>query len=112
MNKFKINFSHNYPKLHNQKTARLLAVEFRDRKELDEKMVIEDTLYIVEEGARKGCRAFYPLKTSKYMVLVFLGDKLIPFTTIRSCWPPDKVEHYQSAIGQVFDLIVEVKEDK
>lgn len=70
----KIKFSHNYPKLHGQKTARLLAIELRDRKELTDPFIEYDTKF---DGG------YYKLPADQYMILVFIGNDLIPFTTVR-----------------------------
>ena len=48
-----------------------------------------------------GAKGRFPLKRSgKYIQLVFIGDKRIPFCTIRPAWP----EYYESAIGEVFEI--------
>jgi hypothetical protein len=39
------------------------------------------------------------------MVLVFVGDKLIPFTTVRR-WTEEKERYYREGIGKVFQLVV------
>jgi hypothetical protein len=47
---------------------------------------------------------YYPLTGDKYMVLVFLGDKLIPFTTARQ-WTKEKEQYYQTSLGKLFDIV-------
>jgi len=91
-----ISFSHEYPKLHGQKSAILLAVEFCGRSDLTEKFIEYDTAYL---GGN------YPLPPAKYLVLVFLGDEMIPFTTVRR-WTEEKFRYYYNSIGKVFNMEV------
>ena len=117
----RINFSHVYPKLHGQIAAQLLKVEVHDRKELDEDFVEYDTVYAIPGVfvERKGdeCdfeleKGHFPLPSGKLLILVFLGDKLIPFTTVRR-WTPmknadglNKEEWYRSKIGELFEIAI------
>lgn len=95
----KIKFSHQYPKLHNQTQAKLLTVISNvDLSNLDATMLEYDTIYYDEDG-----KHYYELVAGKYMVLVFLGDKLIPFTTIRP-YNIEKSDYYRSNIGNIFDI--------
>lgn len=89
-----IKFSHKYPKLHEQTSARLLTLAIQNKSDLSEKFLEYDTAY---EGGH------YPLKDGKYMVLVFLGNELIPFTTVRS-YSEEKFEYYKSGIGATFKI--------
>jgi hypothetical protein len=116
----RINFSHVYPKLHEQVAAQLLKVEVHDRKELNEEFVMYDTVYrervfrhIEGHGdvEYSPTTKYYPLPSGKLIVLVFLGDKLIPFTTVRR-WTPmknadglNKEEWYRSHIGELFEIV-------
>ena len=79
-----IKFSHDYPKLHGQRSAELLSVCIRDRGTLTDKFVDYDTTY---DGGK------YPLPPNKYLVLVFLGNELIPFTTVRR-YTEEKYNYY------------------
>ncbi len=91
-----IKFSHNYPKLHGQKTATLLAVlPIRIDKSTPKELLDYDTSY---DGGR------YPLPTGDYIQLVFIGDKRIPFCTIRRAYPPQKVDYYNGSVGDVFAI--------
>lgn len=96
----KIKFSHDYPKLHGQIAAQLLKVETHDKSELNKDFIEYDTRY---------SSGYYELPTGKLIILVFLGDKLIPFTTVRP-WKPayggmqDKETFYRSKIGQLFEI--------
>lgn len=93
-----IKFSHNYPKLWNQKTGLLLRVTIRDRERDMSKSLIEyDTKYA--EGK------YYELKKGKYLHLVFLGNEGIPFSTIRR-WTPDKEKYYLGLVGQELKIIL------
>jgi len=89
-----IKFSHQYPKLHGQTSARLLRIELWDRSELSDKFVEYDTVY---DGGH------YPLPDDRYMVMVFIGNDLIPFTTVRK-WTDEKFKLYQSEIGSIFTI--------
>ena len=95
----RISFSHDYPKLHGQTTATLLAViPIRiDRNTLRE-LIEYDTKF---DGG------YFPLPTGDYIQLVFIGNLHIPFCTIRKAWPPQKVEYYKAAIG--YDFAINVK---
>jgi hypothetical protein len=89
-----IKFSHRYPKLYNQKSALLLAVELRGLSDFTEKFIEYDTAF---DGGH------YPLPPAQYMVLVFLGNEMIPFTTVRR-WTEEKFRYYHSNIGKVYDI--------
>ena len=90
-----IKFSHSYPKLHGQESALLVAVELRGRSDFSEKFIEYDTAF---DGGH------YPLPPAQYMVLVFLGNELIPFTTVRR-WTEEKFRYYHNAIGQTFEIV-------
>jgi hypothetical protein len=97
----KIKFSHNYPKLWNQKTAELLAVK---QITIDENTPNE----LIEYDCRynKICHtAKYVLMHGHYLQLIFFGDKRIPFCTIRS-YNPEKMKYYYESIGQDFEIVV------
>lgn len=108
-----IKFSHDYPKLHGQKKARLLHVEMFYREELCEDFVEYDTRYhdmmAMFPDKDGNCYGHYPLPPGRYIVLVFLGDKLIPFTTVRP-YRPEKLEYYADHCRKIFDIVI--KEDK
>jgi len=103
-----IKFSHYYPKLHGQKSATLLMVLPCDRSELTNEFIIYDTRYY-EDGNDNDC--FYPLPPNRYLILVFLGDIKIPFTTVRR-WTPEKERYYKSGIGKDFDIIIDTAETR
>jgi len=107
----KIRFSHSYPKLWGQTSGRLLAVELLDAKEVqkNEDLLDYDTKYIYNEFRDYD---YYLLPKSGNLVqLIFLGDKGIPFCTLR----PDhhgKFSYYKDKIGQEFEIVKEVRDDK
>lgn len=94
-----IRFSHDYPKLHGQTSAELLAVRpiWIDRFTPKE-LIAYDTSY---DGGN------YPLPRGHYIQLIFLGDLRIPFCTIRKAYPQQKVDYYNGSVGDVFAIAVE-----
>ena len=97
----RIRFSHNYPKLHGQTSAELLAVRYIRIDENTPRELLEyDTKYA------EGC--YYPLRKGEYLQLVFLGNLGIPFCTIRRAYPEGKFFYYCNAVGKSFDI--EIKE--
>ena len=93
-----IKFSHDYPKLHGQTSAELLAVRpIRIDKNTPKELLEYDTKY---DGGH------YKLATGDYIQLIFLGNLRIPFCTIRRAYPPSKVEYYKSKIGERFEVMV------
>ena len=92
-----IKFSHEYPKLHGQTSAELLAVRpIKIDAHTPKELLEYDTTY---DGGR------YPLKSGDYFQLIFIGNLRIPFCTIRSAYPPSKVRYYRNAVGQTFDIV-------
>lgn len=91
-----IKFSYEYPKLHGQAFAELLAVRpLKVDKHTPKEFLDYDTTYV---GGR------YQLRHGEYIQLIFLGNLRIPFCTIRSAFPPEKVEYYRQAVGKVFTI--------
>ena len=108
----RIRFSHDYPKLHGQTTAELLAVRpIRiDRNTPDELLEYDTTYYkygFCTYGDPPKEKFRFPLPTGDYIQLVFIGNLHIPFCTIRRAWPPQKVQYYKAAIGHDFAINVE-----
>ena len=81
-----IGFSHHYTKMHGQQFGILLKVyqQSIDEDNIDSEMVKYDTEYINENGDK----SYYPMEKGIYVMLVFLGEKNIPFTTYRK-WTKD-----------------------
>lgn len=100
----RINFSHNYPKLHGQRVGTLLAViPIRIDRNTPQELLDYDTTYHEENGYR----CHFPLLTGDYIQLVFVGNLHIPFCTIRKAWPRQKVDYYKAAIGHDFVIHIE-----
>lgn len=100
----KIRFSKEYVKLHGQRSAELLAVSrVRIPDGVSSELIEYDT--VATDGSR------YELKPGKYILLVFLGELGIPFTTIRADTPPmkgrgqGKYEYYCSLVNQRFEIV-------
>ena len=97
-----IKFSKEYVKLHGQTTAKLLAVYPQTINNTYKELIDYDT--IATDGTR------YELKPGKYILLVFIGDKHIPFTTIRSDKPAmngmkSKWDYYKEKSGEDFAIV-------
>jgi len=69
-------FNDNYPKLHNQCMARLIDYKVLNENKLNEEFIKYD--------CQKSDGTLYKLdKNTNYILMYFIGDKFIPFTTIR-----------------------------
>lgn len=106
----KIRFIGDYPKLHGQHEAKLLHARLiRVPDEMTEELLAYDTTR--SDGTR------FELKKGEYVQLVFLGEKGIPFCTIRQNTKPfqngaaDKMAYYESKIGEVFSVEIKEKDD-
>ena len=123
-----IKFSHEYVKMWGQKSARLLAVDIvlLKARELSPELIEYDTKYIpatLEDSC--GCKlhtdfdgdvehCHYPLPKGELIKLTFIGDKGIPFCTIRTRYrydrgknqKVDKVDYYKPLISEWFDVVV------
>jgi len=98
-----IKFSHDYHKLWDQKKAKLVHVEVRDLDIGRDHALLEyDTKYHI---GLSGEFSWYHLDAGKYLQLVFLGDKGIPFCTLRS-YNHMKAEYYRRNIGETFDIVM------
>ena|SRR3972149_2462381 len=96
-----IKFSHNYPKLWNQTSAKLLNVF-----EID---YINDSLKKYDtKWHEDGEFGYYPLPEGKKIQLVFIGNFNIPFCTIRR-YTLEKFRYYFSKIGEDFIIEMEKK---
>lgn len=83
--------------------AKLIAIEDINIDENTNKDLIEyDTK--ADDGS------YYELKKGKYIQLIFLGNKNIPFCTIRSGQSSRKMgnkkEYYQAKIGETFNIVI------
>jgi hypothetical protein len=97
-----IKFSHEYSKLHHQRTARLILVDqinlVNEPESADMELIKYDTLYH-EDGKPE----HYSLESGFYLLLVFMGDMNIPFTTIRR-WTFEKDRFYHACQGRIFNI--------
>ena len=98
-----IKFSHDYPKLWGQRIARLIAIRFISKEDLNPTLLEYDTTFIDEDGNKQR----FPLKGSTFLQLIFIGEFNVPFCTIRSAYPQSKIEYYQQNVGQKFMIIIE-----
>ena len=93
-----INFEDNYPKLHKQDYALLLSVRVVPVIDLDKEFIEYDT--------KKSDGSYYQIpKKDDIILLCFVGDKNIPFTTRRK-YTKQKHNHYKSMIGQWFRVVI------
>ena len=92
-----IKFSKEYCKLWGQTTAKLLAVkEVKINKSTSQELIEYDTKAV--DGS------YYELKSGNYLLLIFLGNLDIPFSTIRSAYPQHKVDYYKNSINEMFNI--------
>lgn len=99
----KIKFSKEYVKLHGQKTAELVDVRRITIDDSTPKELIE-----YDTTATDGTK--YKLGTGKYLQLIFVGDKGIPFCTIRSDKPAyggmkSKADYYIERVHREFEIV-------
>jgi hypothetical protein len=101
-----IKFSHEYKKIHGQKTARLVDIEVCDRSDLSERFVGYDTVFVIDPAigvCSEEVVGYFPLPVGKYMVLLFMGDHRIPFTTVRR-YTETKFSYYKGNLGNTFEI--------
>ena len=96
-----IKFAKQLLKLHGQTSAELVAVRLVDTALMSPADF--DELYNYDCKADDG--SYYPLDNNKtYTQLIFIGNKNIPFTTLRN---KNKYLDYVKQIGWVFSVEVE-----
>lgn len=90
-----IKFNRNYKKLHNQKRAELVYKCFVSGDEFKKEFIEYDTdnKYKID-------------KKGLYIYLLFVGNKGIPFTTLRTKNIDNEIK-YANAIGTEFKIIIE-----
>lgn len=99
-----LKFAHNYPKLHNQRTAVLVKIVVRPARHLTQKFLNYDTLhYVVEKPGGRTIPAYFQLRGDKFLVLYFIGDSLIPFTTVRE-YNEFRHRYYTKGLGKEFEI--------
>lgn len=99
-----IKFSHDYPKLHGQRSAVLMQVFVVSKHNLSKSFLAYDTVFV---NTNTNHLEFFKLEGTKFLVLLFMGEKHIPFTTIRAAWPPSKETYYRNNIDCTFDIVIE-----
>ena len=98
-----IRFSHNYPKLWGQTSANLVAVMLLNiPKDANKDLIEYDTKYA--EGK------YYPLPVGQYIQLIFVGNKHIPFCTIRRM-TESKYHYYNDLVGEDFLVAIETEKE-
>jgi hypothetical protein len=95
--KLTIKFTGDYPKLWNQNSAKLIRVELLPFN--------PDTMKdLLEYDTKHTDGSYYKLPKGDYLQLFFIGDKHIPFCTIRR-FTQVKADYYLHNIGQWFEVI-------
>lgn len=98
-----IKFDNNYPKLKNEKVARLIAV-FNDMTGVLLKQKFPDLMFYDTE--RDDGRFYFIDRNETYMFLLFLGANGNLFSSIRK-QNPENIAKYNDSIGDLFHLKVE-----
>ncbi len=93
-----LRFSHDYPKIHGQTRAKLIAVL---------SITIDGGLNpaLKEYDTKTVDGEYYPLPDGEYLQLILVGEFGIPFCTIRR-QTYDKVAYYNERIGQWFEIVI------
>ncbi len=91
-----IKFSHDYPKLWGQNKAELIEVVIISQNEILDKDLIE-----YDTKNSKG--DYYQLPNDDLIQLVFVGNKRIPFCTLRR-FTREKYNYYKNLIGELFEI--------
>lgn len=103
-----IKFSHNYPKLWNQEEAKLLDVIKLIAQTLPEELIQYDTYYFDDKKIIRN----YKLPDRGFLLqLIFIGNKAIPFCTIRRHTEKKEI-YYKSKIGERFNIIIKKTKEK
>jgi hypothetical protein len=98
-----LKFSHKYFKLRNQTSAQLIRVDLVAYHSLHPDFIEYDTTY--ETGR-------YPLRHGNLLVLTFIGNNRIPFTTVRSSNPKNQWgQFYIKNVGVIFDIVIEEEKE-
>ncbi len=99
----RIKFSHNYPKFWNQTEAELLAMKIIDAEDVQKN---EDLLKYDTCWYEDGQHGQYELpEKGKLIQLIFLGNKNIPFCTLRR-YTEQKHRYYLAQIEKIFKVVV------
>lgn len=104
----RINFSHKYNKMpYGFESSKLLEVLPVRLEDLSPEFLRYDTSYL-DGGEEKQ----YALpKSGAYMILLLQANSGAGpiWTTIRSQWPPEKIDYYRAHIGEVFECNITEK---
>ena len=92
-----IKFSNNYPKLWNQETAELIAIKKLEGRKLHKDLIEYDTKQV--DGS------YYHLYQDELIQLIFIGDKGIPFCTLRR-YIDSKWKYYEKLVGEEFNVVI------
>lgn len=101
----KIRFDNHYPKLHNQKHARLVMVIQDISGERLLKQFPDLTFY---DSMRDDGRYYNIKPEENYMLLLFIGDKDIMFPTLRKQNEENAIL-YAESVGELYRIEVEPK---
>ena len=100
-----IRFDNNYPKLHNQKHARLVMVI----QGILGEMLLKNFPDLTFFDTLRDDEIYYDIKPEEsYMLLLFVGDKEIMFSTLRKQNEENAIL-YAESIGEVYKLKIEPK---
>ena len=88
-------FNHNYKKLHNQKTVVLVQTGAIKGKTITDDFIDYDT-----------DRKYKINRKGNYLYLIFIGEKMIPFTTLRKL-NIENVKKYVGREGEFFNVVIE-----
>ena len=90
-------FNHNFKKLHNQKKAVLVQAAIIKGINIHKEFSYYDT-----------DKKYKINKNEDYLFLIFVGDKMIPFATVRKL-NIENVKKYVGYEGDYFDIVIEEK---
>ncbi len=101
----KIRFDNRYPKLHNQKHARLVMVI----QDISGEMLLKKYPDFTGWDSRRDDGRYYDIKPEEnYMLLLFIGDKNIMFSTLRKQNEENAIL-YAESVGEMYEIKVEPK---
>lgn len=101
-----IKFDNNYPKLHNQKEARLLMVI----QDVSGELLNNEFYHLMKFDSLRDDGLLYNIKPEEtYMLLLFVGDKNIMFPTLRKQNEENAIL-YAESVGEFFTITIKPKE--
>ena len=105
----KIEFKCNFPKLCNQANAKLVWIdEIRD---CDFILKYPHLKALFEYDTKQPDGKFYNINRGDYLLLFFVGDKVIMFSTLRRDNPSNRSK-YINKIGKWFEVEIKADNDK